>query len=209
MIDAGNDLRSGDLVMSRDTGGGWLGAMTRRVCGSVSDHNELICREPGGSLAVGWHHPPAFEFVPWEERMADVEAGRRAMAVVRWHEFGIGSQFEATEFILFQERVRAAMRMAAECRIPYSFWSAGMAGVNALFHRPGRRAGPLFNLEWTMHCTEGCVKECRAADLDFAPLMAGQRYPAPIHFEKLYLIGHLVLVLDLGLMRYFAQPEAA
>lgn len=203
-------MRPGDIVMSRTIGDmGWkmkivtTGIM--KTTGSEHTHDEPITKKHG-ELCVGNAVLPHYELVLFEDRVGEWEKGERVFSVFRWHDFldiHKGSMF----YERFQECMEVAVNITARYKMPYDVRAIDRILITKIALNTLRRKLNLRNIEHNVYCTEGCVIAYEECGVEILEKIGPQPFPSPIHMERLWHMGELVMIADYGLLNYLKGAD--
>ena len=228
-----NKIQTGDVVMSgpmlrQEASQGRPAKLlnatwTQRgilATGAHHTHDEIAIETPYG-IMLGDAEPPHYILRPYSEEEDACKAGKRIMAVFRWHEFVSQGESQITDngsqsterpssawgyrlrnYCRFQDGVTACVKLMADRKLPYDDQGIRTHARNYLrsllpFKLPilGK------HVEYAVYCTEGCFAIYRVNGIDLNEILGFQPLPSPIHFERLIRQGCFVLVADYGLMK--------
>jgi hypothetical protein len=201
-------FRTGDLVMTLWVEPGmsledWI--MVKGILsttGAKHNHDEPIVVLPSG-IHVGYATPPHYKLVPFKVRLAEFQEGKRVFAVFRWHTFVTLNHkmyFEA-----FQDCTGASIKTMAALKTPYDKAALKKILLLKIAHNWIRRRISLKNIEHNVYCTEGFVLAYSVNGIDILYPIGEQKFPSPIHTERLWRLGYFVMIADFGLGKYLHE----
>lgn len=194
------DIKVGDILMSGPVPGEEdLFQKGIKLQGADHTHDEPIGSSEG-KLVAGNAHSPYYELTPFSDKLRDVAAGKRVMAVFRWTAF-VGQE-DTIEYKLFQRGVNSCIKLMAMHKLPYDKKAIYLHVRNAI-REFVPFLGPLSNhKEYHVYCTENCFEVYLIQGIDLNALVGNQPLVAPVHMERLYYQDDLTLIRDFGLARY-------
>jgi hypothetical protein len=198
-----NEIKAGDWLMSGpyDPRRATLFQKGILTMGGNHTHDEIIA-ERNGILFAGNAHSPRFTCDPFAYTVQELDRKERVAAIFRWHRFA-SERAESLEYDRFQHGATACVKLLADLKIPYDTKAVLTHARNFLRGKlKFLRLPPMLgkHAEDRVFCTESCFAIYSALGIALNALAGFQSLPAPIHAEKLYRAGYLVLVQDFGLV---------
>ena len=198
-------FRTGDILMSRyiDKNASWKDRLLVngiiKTTGARHNHDEALIRKPNG-LFVGNANTPHYELTPFNQRVREARESIRVSALFRYEPFRKHSHLEWYEE--FQHRCFAAIQMTALLNTPYDWQSLDRILLQHICFNLFMKKLDLKNKEHHVYCSESVVLQYRASGIELLQSIGKQPFPSPIHMERLWRLGQLIMIADYGLRDY-------